>query len=101
MEFRTLAQQVATLFAGTVLLENYNKEDYYKDVSRCVVGEVLEDMGQPFQVYAVELRTAYEWNRAEYEAAGVFYSSAVGCFMWPLLSCETSWDIAKPQNIYI
>ena len=97
MEFITLAQQVAALFAGTVLLENYSGATYYAESFE---NEALEAWGEPLQVYAVELRTDYDANAKEYEAAGVYYSEALGCYVWPVLSCGTSWNIASPQNIY-
>ena len=97
MNFITLAQQVATLFAGTVLLENYSGATYYEESA---TNEALESWGEPMQVYAVELRTDYEANATEYEAAGVYFSDSLGCYMWPVLSCGTSWQTAAPQNIW-
>lgn len=98
MEFRNLAEQARTLFAGTVLLENYNSDGMtYSEESENNTG--LDIWGEPVQVYAVELRTAYDALAKEYEAAGVYYSEDLGAYLWPVFSYN-EWTTVNPQNIW-
>lgn len=102
MNFKNLAEQTRTLFAGMVLLDtdkpvfNYyiETEDYPG------LGSWVDPSKFPKQFYAVELRTDYEANAKEYEAAGVYYSNMLGCYMWPLLKSCGAWQMTSPQNIW-
>lgn len=98
MKFNNLAEQIKTLFAGTVLIEGDQVAANYYEESATNAG--LEVWGEPFQIYAVELRTDYATNAKEYDAAGVYYSELLGCYLWPVLSCGISWNTKEPQNIF-
>ena len=98
MKFSNLADQARALFAGTVLLENYNRDGMtYNEENESNPG--LDIWGEPVQVYAVELRTDYEANATEYEAAGVYYSEELGAYLWPVFSYN-DWATVNPQNIW-
>lgn len=102
MKFNNLAEQSKALFAGTVLLSEYycNIENFEEDAINSGVSVDFIELGYPMQVYAVELRTDYDMNAKEYEAAGVIYSDSLGAYIWPIFSCGTSWQTAEPQNIF-
>lgn len=103
MKFNNLAEQTKALFSGTVLLGEYysNIEVYEEEALSFGVDSDFINMEYPYQVYAVELRTDYDLNAKEYEAAGVFYSDKLGAYVWPVFTFGTSWELTSPQNIHV